>query len=210
MRLSAQRRVDVLGRLLSSSDRRLRVVILIVGVGAVTGATVGWLLAGDVSDVERWKGLGYPGVFFLNFLSSVALVLPVPGLFGLCGASFVLNPLALGILAAIGETVGEISGYAIGYGGRSAVEDRRFYAKIRTWMERRGTAVIFFVSIIPNPVFDLVGIAAGGVRFPLRRFLVAVWVGKTIKDITWAYACSYYGLPLLRWVDSYFGGFPNP
>lgn len=206
IRLSAQRRVYDLRRLLSSSDRRLQVAILVVGV---TGVTVGWLLAGDVSDVERWKDLGYPGVFFLNFLSSVALVLPVPGLFGLCGASFVLNPLALGILAAIGETIGEISGYAIGYGGRSAVENRRFYARIRAWMERRGTIVIFVVSIIPNPVFDMVGIAAGGVRFPLGRFLATVLVGKTLKNITWAYACAYYGVPLLRWIDSYFGGFPN-
>ena len=190
---------------MSKSDRRVRAAVLFTGLGAVAGVTAAWLLAGDVSDVERWKDLGYPGVFFLNFLSSVTLVLPVPGFLGLCGAaSLLLNPLALGLLAGMGETIGELSGYAIGYGGRSVIENRRFYARIRTWMERQGTVVIFLVSVVPNPIFDLVGIVAGGVRFPLPRFLVTVWAGKTLKDIMWAYLCFYIGphvVTLLPWVD---------
>ena len=205
MRLLAHRRAYGFGRLWPRPDRRFQVFVLVAGLGGVTGVTVAWLLSGNLSDVERWKDLGYPGVFVLNFLSSVSLVLPVPGLFGLCGAaSLMLNPLALGLLAGVGETLGEISGYAIGYGGRSVVENRRFYARIRTWMERRGTAVIFLVAVVPNPVFDVVGIAAGGVRFPLHRFLLTVWVGKTLKDIMLAYLCFHIGtqvVTLLPWVD---------
>ena len=200
MRLLAQRRVFGLGRFWSKSDRRLQIVVLVAGVGAVTGVTVAWLLSGDVSDVERWKEFGYPGVFFLSFLASVSLVLPVPGLVSLCGVSLLLNPLVLGILAGIGETLGEISGYAIGYGGRTVVENRRYYARIRAWMERRGTAVIFLVSIVPNPFFDVVGITAGSVRFPLHRFLATVWIGKTLKGIMVAYSC-HYGITLLPWVE---------
>ena len=200
MRLLAQRRVYGLGRFLSKPDRRLQIVVLVAGLGTVAGVTVAWLLSGDVSDVERWREFGYPGVFFLNFLASVSLVLPVPGLIGLCGASLLLSPMVLGILAGIAETLGEISGYAIGYGGRTVVENRRYYARIRTWMERRGTAVIFFVSVVPNPFFDLVGITAGGVRFPLHRFLATVLVGKTLKGIMVAYTCRY-GVTLLPWVE---------
>ena len=179
--------------------RKLQFAALIFGVGVVLAVSAAWLLSGDVSDVQRWKDLGYPGVFFLSFLASVSLVLPVPGLVSLCGVSLLLNPLALGLLAAVAETLGEISGYAIGYGGSTVVERRTIYQKIRGWMERRGVLVIFIVSAIPNPIFDLVGIAAGGVRFPITRFLVTVLAGKIIKCVVVAYAC-YYGVSALPWI----------
>ena len=67
-------------------------------------------------------------------------------------------------------------------------------------MERRGTIVMFVVSIIPNPLFDLVGVTAGSVRFPLPRFLAAVWAGKTIKNLIVAYFCTDV-VTLLPWID---------
>ena len=67
-------------------------------------------------------------------------------------------------------------------------------------MERRGTLAVFLVSIVPNPFFDIIGIAAGGTRFPLRRFLITVWAGKSLKGLMVAYSCSY-GVSLLPWVD---------
>ena len=63
-----------------------------------------------------------------------------------------------------------------------------------------GVFVILVMSVIPNPLFDLVGITAGGVRYPLPRFLVTVLIGKTIKGILVAYSC-YYGVTFLPWVE---------
>ena len=156
-----------------------------------------WLVSGQLTQAED---AGYAGVFFLSFLGSVSMVLPVPGLISLCGLSVVLNPFVLGVLAGLGETIGEISGYAVGYGGGSFIEKRRFYGKLVYWMERRGTLVLFLVSVVPNPVFDLVGIAAGAVRFPLPRFLATVLAGKILKGLLVGYTC-YYGVTLLPWVD---------
>jgi len=39
-------------------------------------------------------------------------------------------------------------------------------------MERYGVGVILFLFIIRNPVFDFMGIAAGALRYPLKRFLL--------------------------------------
>ena len=69
-------------------------------------------------------------------------------------------------------------------------------------MDRRGTLVVFVFSVLPNPVFDFVGIAAGSTHYPLRRFIAAVFAGKIIKDLVVAYTCSV--LPwdsLLPWMD---------
>ena len=183
-----------LGRRISRPGRRLQLLGLLMVGGIVV--TV-WLVRGQIAQAEE---AGYAGVFFLSFLGSVSMVLPAPGLISLCGLSVVLNPFALGLLAGLGETIGEISGYAVGYGGGSFIEKRRFYGKLVYWMERRGTLVLFLVSVVPNPVFDLVGIAAGAVRFPLPRFLATVLAGKVLKGLLVGYTC-YYGVTLLPWVD---------
>jgi membrane protein YqaA with SNARE-associated domain len=177
-----------------ASARTIQVAVLVLALVVVL---VVWLARGTVPDPSD---VGYAGVFFLSFLGSAAMVLPVPGLISLCGGSLFLNPFALGMLAATGETIGEISGYAVGFGGRGVVEKSRTYIRIRRWMKTRGWIVILVVSIIPNPLFDLVGIAAGATRYPVARFLGIVFVGKTVKGLTIAYACSWV-LELLPWVS---------
>ena len=196
MRLGALGRLGGIARLWFRSENRLRVLGLVAGLGIVVTL---WSLGGYVT-AEAAELAGYPSVFFLSFLGSATMVLPVPGLISVCGLSVVLNPFLLGLLAGVGETLGEISGYAVGYGGGSVIEKRSFYSKLRGWMERRGVLVLFLVSVIPNPLFDLVGIAAGSVRFPIVRFLGTVWVGKTLKGLLVGYTC-YYGYTALPWVD---------
>ena len=126
------------------------------------------------------------------------MLLPVPGLLSICGVSIVLNPAVVGLLGGVGETAGELSGYAVGYGSQGVIARRRFYATVATWMQRRGTLVLFLASAIPNPLFDVVGIAAGATRFPLVRFLAIVWVGKSVKSLMVAYTC-FYGIQFLPW-----------
>ena len=190
-----------LAGLRSNRRRRLQLLVLASGVAVVVGVTVVSLLVADVSDVDYWRALGYPGVLLLNFIGAAAMVLPIPGTLAVCGAAWIeLNPLAVGILAGLGEGVGELSGYAIGYGGRAVVERRRFYHKLRRFMVRRGTTILFIVSAIPNPIFDFVGIAAGATNFPLVKFIPTVLAGKTVKMLTVAYAC-FYGVKLLPWVN---------
>ena len=194
MRLASLASVGVLSRLWSRKKSRLPFIVLGVGAGIAVAV---WLLRGYISTAEL---AGYPGVFFLSLLGSVSMVLPVPGLISLCGLSVALNPFLLGVLAGVGETIGELSGYAVGYGGGSVVEERGFYLKLKGWMERRGVLVLFVVSVIPNPLFDLVGMAAGGVKFPLSRFLATVLAGKVLKGVMVGYTC-FYGVSLLPWVD---------
>ena len=174
-------------------------VIALIAVVSVTAVLV---LHTDYSDIEHWKSLGYPGVLFFGFLGSAAMAPLVPGVVVLCGVSTVLNPLILALLNAVGESAGETASYAVGYGGGPVLQKRRFYIRARRWMERRGVVTLFVVSVIPNPFFDLVGVAAGAVRFPLLKFLVSVFAGKLIKSILVAYACYYgveLGMSLLHW-----------
>ncbi|MBI2847464.1 MAG: VTT domain-containing protein [Chloroflexi bacterium] len=140
--------------------------------------------------------LGYPSIFLVSVFSSGSVVIPMPGmLVVIVGANF-LNPLFVGLLAGIGEALGEIVGYLLGYGGSGVMEKREFYSRVVGWMRRRGWLVIFLASSIPNPVFDVIGVAAGALRYPVVKFFLFCWVGKTIKSLYVAYA-AYWGLTWL-------------
>jgi uncharacterized membrane protein YdjX (TVP38/TMEM64 family) len=61
---------------------------------------------------------------------------------------------------------------------------------------------IFIMSVVPF-VFDLAGIAAGALRFPIWKFFLATWVGRTILyiGIAWAGALGWDAL-----IDFFGGG----
>ena len=184
-------------RIIARSNRWLPVAFLFV---ALVLAVLVWTLDDYISAKEL---AGYPGVFFLNFLGAVTMVLPVPGMISVCGGSLFLNPWVLGTLAGLGESLGEWSGYVVGYAGDTVFERFSIYRKLKPrvgrWMEKRGTLVLFLASAVPNPFFDLVGIAAGTVHYPFARFMAIILVGKIIKGLMVAHACQS-GISLLPWV----------
>ena len=181
-----------------TTESRIQLLALCAGL-VVVGVVIGvWMLVGGVADANWWKALGYPGVFLLSLLASGGMVFPIPSLAATCGAAGLgLNLFIVGVLAGLGETIGELSGYAIGYGGQSVLQRRRMYARVRGWMDRWGTYVVLILSVIPNPIFDFMGMAAGALRYPIKRFLIVVWIGKTAKGVIVAHACYW----IVQWVE---------
>jgi len=143
-------------------------------------------------SLPHYKSIGYVGVFVLSFVGSASILVPIPGIAAVCaGPSLGLFPLWVALLASVAEAMGELSGYLIGFSGRGFAESNRFYPRIERWMQRRGWIALLLASSVPNPLFDLIGIAAGTLKYPVWRFLAAVWVGKLIKSTTVVYACFY-------------------
>jgi membrane protein YqaA with SNARE-associated domain len=137
---------------------------------------------------EQIKPYGYVGVFFMTLISDATVIVPFPGLAGVFVAGGFLNPILVGVVGAMGSALGELTGYLAGYGGRAVIENRASYAKLEKWMQRNGTFTVFILSAIPNPVFDMAGITAGALKFPLWRFLLVCCLGKAIKFSAVAFA----------------------
>ena len=183
-----------------TSDLKVQLIALVLGIIAVSVVFVVWMFVGGLSDSDWWKTLGYPGVFLLSLLASGGMVFPIPSLAATCGAAGLdLNLIVVGILAGLGETLGELVGYSIGFGGQSVVQRRNIYKRAKAWMVKWGVGVLLILSIIPNPIFDFVGIAAGALRYPIKRFLIIVWVGKTLKGLIIAHAC-FWIVEWIRWL----------
>jgi len=135
-------------------------------------------------------GYGYLSVFLIGMLGNATVVFPVPSLTIVVAMGAVLNPFVVGLVAGVGEALGEMTGYLTGYGGTAIVDESEGFRRIASWMERRGFLTILVLSAIPNPLFDLAGIAAGMLGFPITRFLLACWLGKSLKAIILAHSGS--------------------
>ena len=180
-------------------EKRLRLTVL-AAVAAVIATVL--VFRHHLADVDAFLDtLGYPAVFLLALAGAVSMVVPLPSTAGTFLAGGFLNPGYVGVIAGVGEAIGEMSGYAVGYSGRGIVERNRLYVRIEAWVERHGGLAILFFAIIPNPVFDFLGIAAGALRYPLPKFLLYAWLGKTLKNLGLAYAGSVGA----QWVLDLFG-----
>lgn len=145
--------------------------------------------------LARLDELAYAGAFLAMLVGNATVIFPVPGLIVVFALGGTLNPLLVGLVAGPGAALGELSGYLAGYGARPAADG--LYRRIEGWMERYGLWVIFVLSAVPNPLFDLAGIVAGAMRIPWWQFLLVAWAGKTTQALMVAYA----GALSISWVE---------
>lgn len=141
-------------------------------------------------QAEQLALYGYPGIFLLSFLAYATVILPAPGVAVVFTMGAILNPLYVALAAGAGAALGETTGYLAGFSGQAIIERHDIYEKLTRWMVKNGPLTILVLSAIPNPFFDLAGIAAGALKMPWRRFLFWCWTGETFKMLIFAYAGS--------------------
>ena len=131
---------------------------------------------------------GYPGIFLLSFLAYATVLLPAPGVWVVFTMGSVFNPLGVALAAGTGAALGELSGYLAGFSGQAVVERVNIYERLTVWMQKNGSLTILVLAAIPNPFFDLAGVAAGSLKMNVVRFLFWCWIGETIKMAIFAFA----------------------
>jgi membrane protein YqaA with SNARE-associated domain len=171
----------------------------VAALGVVTGLIVMGLVMWVTGRFES-AAIGYPTVWLFSFIGAASIFIPLPAPAGVCiGATpaFNLDPVLLGVVSGTAEVLGELTGYMAGLTGRSIVERSRWYPAVQQWMKQRGALVLFCMAIIPNPLFDIVGVASGSIGYPLRKFVPIVFVSKSIKSAGIAFGC-YHGISFIQ------------
>jgi uncharacterized membrane protein YdjX (TVP38/TMEM64 family) len=145
----------------------------------------------DIDNLKRFLPWGYVGVFLVSLISNCTIIFPVPGDLVVWMAGAILPFFWVGVIASIGAALGELTGYFAGYWGRVAIKEKHLkrLERAESWMKRHGSPVVFLFALTPLP-FDIVGIAAGSLRFPLWKFFLACWAGKLPRAIFIAYLGS--------------------
>lgn len=145
-----------------------------------------------------YAALGYTGIFLASLIGNATLIVPAPVMLIVFAAGAGTgNTLLIGLLAGIGATIGESTGYLAGYGGHKILEHSERKQRIAHEMERRGFFYIMGLAFIPNPLFDAAGIVAGTLRYSWKKFFVAALIGKTAKMLAVAFA----GKLSITWVQ---------
>ncbi len=163
------------------------------------------LLSGFLSWSQEVAGTwGYLGIFIVNLIGSATIIFPIPAFFIVFVFGAILNPWLVGISAALGAVLGELTGYAIGFGGKRVIEKKheRILKKANEWMEKhRAFFIITLFAATPLPD-DVIGIICGAIKYDLRKFFLASLAGKLIMNLSIAFG-GYFGM---QWVLTVFGG----
>ena len=164
-------------------------ILRILAILAVIGITVYTYSLRD--RIEEFQALGYPGIFLVALIANATILLPAPGAALVAAVGAIFNPIGVGIAAGSGGAIGELSGYLAGFSGQAVIERTDVYARIKPWVDKYGGWAILVLSAIPNPLFDVAGIAAGIAKMRFWTFLFFVWIGQIIKMTLFAYAGRY-------------------
>ncbi len=145
--------------------------------------------------VQELYALGYLGAFLVTLLANATVFLPVPGVMVVFAMGGVFHPFVTALFAGLGAAFGELSGYLLGFSGQGIIEQSPRYLRIYNWMKGHPHLAdlgILIFAAIPNPFFDLAGIAAGALKIPIWRFLLFCALGSILKMLAFAYA-GYLG-----------------
>ena len=159
--------------------------------------------------MELIRNLGYFGVFLSSLLGSATIIFPAPSFVLIITSGAFLNPFLVALLASLGSTLGELTGYLIGYGSEMLLAKKVHIKKpgLKKWAGKiMGMSkayslsfVIFLFALLPLP-FDFVGIFCGTIKYDMRKFLAATFLGKLGKSLILAYA-GFFGV---HWITGYF------
>jgi len=148
---------------------------------------------------------GMIAFFFFALLANATIFFPiVVEPIVLAAAVFapdVYTALLIGVVAGIASAIGEMSGYIVGlFGARSLQKMKpKQVEKVFEIGERladRGIPIIFLGAFTPFP-FDLMGIAAGVIKFNPKNFFLAALGGKLLRYVLIALA-GFFGVAWLK------------
>jgi len=128
----------------------------------------------------------YWGAFLISIIGNATLIFPGAVLVMLSnlgillyGSTGLYGPIIIGLVGGVGAAIGETTGYVAGYSGREIVARGKMYGRVERLVRKWGATAILLFSMVPF-AFDLVGIAAGILRFPFWKFILFCGLGRTI------------------------------
>lgn len=156
--------------------------------------------------VVKLEQHGYLGLFLISLLAGSPLPVPTPSMILTFTLGSLLNPLFIGLVSGLGNTIGNVIIYITGRSGVKAFSgldnpdtklgrimgSKRISKLVHStsWGEM---AMLFLMFIYPNPVATPLILAMGAARFSVARFLLVCGAGKTVQALILSYL-GHFGL----------------
>jgi len=132
---------------------------------------------------------GYFGIFLISLIGALSVFFPIPYTVVIFTLGATFEPVWIAVVAGVGSTVGEFSGYLLGFGGRKVIGEK--YKKkmefLMNLFDKFGPIVIFLFALTPLPD-DLLFIPLGVIRYSLIRAFIPALIGKICMNFIIAYS----------------------
>ena len=166
---------------------REKINFLLVIVLAAATTTLILVYRDAIAELGNY---GYLGIFLISLIGNAGILFGIPVLPLIAATSAAIypstgpaGPVLMGLAGGAGAGIGESTGYFVGSSGRTIIKKVGLYNRMSAWLQRWGMLAVFILAIVPF-FFDLIGMAAGILRFPLWKFLLANWLGRTILYVS--------------------------
>lgn len=136
------------------------------------------------------------GVMLVCFLANASVLLPSSSVLIVVEYSMVINPLIIAFCGALGSALGEMTGFYVGRCGRGIVPGR-FVKWISTKMGKNKYLLVLIFSVLPLPIFDVVGMLSGATKTNTFKFFGVCLTGKLIKMLCYV-GLAHELLPLMK------------
>ncbi len=149
-----------------------------------------WLITHAQTFASNW---GYLGIFLVSLLASSSILLPFPSFIVIFSLGAVYNPFFVALSGALGASIGNVTSYVLGLGGKEILEKRyeKKLIKIRETFGKYGAPLwITIVNATPFPD-DLVGIFCGIIKYDFKKYFLAMFLGQFILALILAYSGFY-------------------
>lgn len=146
----------------------------------------GFLFQDKLIHLKTW---GLFGIFLLNFFSTATIFVPSFSFATVVAGGSLYNPFLVAIVATLGGALGDSISFILGQSGRHIFlkQEGRLFTWISSLFKKNGMAVIFILAMVPNPVFDALGILAGSLDYSFKKYLIAMIAGRIVRNIILAY-----------------------
>ncbi len=101
-----------------------------------------------------------------------------------------LSPFGLGIVGAIGITIGDFLAYVLGYLGRSSIEDpkkKKFMERLSSWINRQNKYIRFLFIYLYSGFFifpkDVLCGALGILEYPPKKIFIPLFLGNVTYHV---------------------------
>jgi membrane protein YqaA with SNARE-associated domain len=184
---------------------------LLRGIAVLTGGDlIAATLPTALRGARRWLfHLGGLGLIPLGLLDNSPI--PLPGIMDVATIVFSARHeqlwLYYGSMATVGSVIGGFVSYRLARkGGKEALEgrfSRRRIDRVCKIFERWGFGAIAIPALLPPPVPMVPFLfAAGAMQYPVKKFLVALTLGRALRYTILAYLAARYGRQIIGFAEA--------
>ncbi len=131
--------------------------------------------------------LGLFGIFLINLASSSTFFVSGPAFLTVIAGGSIYPPLLVALVASLGAAAGDMVSFFLGFSGRNLTEHKLkkklWFTVLEDLFKAYGTVIVFIFAIIPNPVFDAIGLVAGVLGFKPLKFFALMLTGRFARFV---------------------------